>query len=52
MVIADRKRKDYYEILSEYGKMTCIEVAKKYNISHSMVCYIWRQNGKRDKRRS
>ena len=34
-VIADRKRKDYYEILSEYGKMTCIEAAAKFNISYS-----------------
>lgn len=51
-VIPNKKRKDYYEILAEYGKMTCTEVALKYGTSYSMVCYIWRQNGKRDKRRS
>lgn len=33
---------DYNEILKYKGKKTCFQVSKKYNISFSRVCQIWR----------
>ena len=51
-VLPNKRRIDYAEILNSYGKMSCIEAATKFNISYSRVCQIWRENGKRDKRRS
>ena len=51
-VIPDKRRVDYTEILESHGKMSCIKAAAKFNISYGRVCQIWRENGKRDKRRS
>jgi hypothetical protein len=50
-IIPNKRNKNYLKILEEYEKMPCTEVSLKYNISYSRVCQIWRENGKRDKRR-
>lgn len=39
------KNKHYDEIVSLHGVLTCKQVAEKFNITFSNVCYIWRKEG-------
>lgn len=44
-VIPDKRNKHTNEIIAAFGKENCFEVAKKFNLSFSTICRIWRNNG-------